>query len=402
MGRLARVALGLVLAIGVAGVVPGCGHGGGKAKGGWHDALRHFVAAGPLALNDAQREWWARAGLRAGDWGAVATAIDSMSAANREISVWRYWRARAYKAQGQGANATRLLLALAREPQYYGQLAQEELGPTLRQANVNIKPGSDEVEAAQKLPGIARALALYELGWRTDAAAEWNFTVQRMSDDRQQLAAAEVARRIGWYDRAIYAAELTRDHHDFELRFIAPYRELASAAARAQGIDEAWVYGLMRQESRFVNVARSGVGASGLMQIMPATARWIARKLGLGQADAANMGDPETNIRFGTFYLSHLLKQLDNSSVLATAGYNAGPGRAQRWRADTALEGAVYVETIPFLETRDYVRKVLSNAMYYAARFNQTSPLLRERLGRVPPRAGRAPAAAPEDADLPS
>ena len=149
----------------------------------------------------------------------------------------------------------------------------------------------------------------------------------------------------------------------------------------------------MRQESRFINVARSGVGATGLMQIMPDTGRWIARRLGIKGFEPRDMNAPDTNIKFGTYYLKHVQNQLDGSPVLATAAYNAGPGRAQRWRTATPMEAAVYIESIPFTETRDYVRKVMSNAMYYAARFGQPSILLKDRLGVIPGRAGAVPPA---------
>jgi len=142
----------------------------------------------------------------------------------------------------------------------------------------------------------------------------------------------------------------------------------------------------MRQESRFINVARSSVGASGLMQIMPATARWIAQRLGIKGFDPQHMQDPGKNIRFGAYYLKHVQTSLDGSPVLATAAYNAGPSRAQRWRDTAPMESAVYIESIPFAETRDYVKKVMSNAMYYAARFGQPSVLLKDRLGTVPAR----------------
>jgi soluble lytic murein transglycosylase len=234
-------------------------------------------------------------------------------------------------------------------------------------------------------PGIARAVALYELGLRSDASQEWLWAIRDFSD-AQLLAAAELARRMEWYDRAIDTAERTRAQHDFELRFLAPYRELAQRAARDNEIDEAWVFGLMRQESRFVNVARSQVGASGLMQIMPDTARWIARRLGIRRFDPDEMRDPGRNIQFGAYYLKHIQTTLDGSAVLATAAYNAGPGRAQRWRDGRPMEAAVYIASIPFAETRDYVKKVMSNAMYYAARFGQPSELLKDRLGTIPPR----------------
>jgi soluble lytic murein transglycosylase len=315
----------------------------------------------------------------------------------RARPVWRYWRARALQAAGQRVAANAIFLELSRELHYYGQLAQEELGPVAQAPVINIKMGGDDVAAVARQPGIARALALYELGLRSDASQEWNWSIRSFSDT-QLLAAAEVARRMEWYDRAIDTAERTRELHDFELRFLAPYREMAQRAARENAIDEAWVYGLMRQESRFINVARSSVGASGLMQIMPATARWIAQRLGIKRFDPNEMQDPARNIHFGAYYLKHVQTTLDGSPVLATAAYNAGPGRAQRWRDTRPMEAAVYIESIPFIETRDYVKKVMSNAMYYAVRFGQPSVLLKDRLGAVPPRKAPAPAAPGSDA----
>jgi soluble lytic murein transglycosylase len=352
-------------------------------------ALSWFDLAGPAALSDAQREWWVRAALRAGQWRSAALAIDGMSDANRALPVWRYWRGRAFQAQGQTAIAMQWLTPLSREPHYYGQLALEELGSVVGSPAINIKVGGDELDAVLRDPGIQRGLSLFAMGLRSDATSEWNWAI-RGFNDRQLLAAAEQARRVGWYDRAINTAERTRESHDFELRFIAPYREMASVSAAENKLDEAWVYGLIRQESRFISAARSGVGAAGLMQIMPDTARWIARRLGIKSFAASDMQAPETNIKFGTYYLKHVQDSLDGSPVLATAAYNAGPSRAQRWRASVPMEAAVYIETIPFTETRDYVRKVMSNAMYYAARFGQPSTLLKDRLGIIPARTSAA------------
>lgn len=351
-----------------------------------------FARAGVQGTTDSQREWWVRAALRAGDWTTVGRVIDSMGEPQRTQAVWRYWRARAALATGMRGTAMPLLLGLSREHHYYGQLAQEELGPVMAAPAINIKTGGAAIDAVGREPGIARAMAFYQLGLRSDANAEWNWTIRNFSDN-QLLAAAELARRAEWYDRAIHTAERTRELHDFELRFLAPYRELAQQAARDNALDEAWVFGLMRQESRFVNVARSSVGAAGLMQIMPATARWIAGKLGIRGFQPADIQDPATNIRFGSYYLSHVQATLDGSPVLATAAYNAGPSRAQRWRDSRPMEAAVYIESIPFTETRDYVKKVMSNAMYYAVRFGQPSVLLKDRLGEVPARASAAPTA---------
>ena len=359
-------------------------------------ATTWFAQAGLQGTTDSQREWWVRTALRAGDWTTVGRVIDGMGESLRAQPVWRYWRARAALATGQRGVAMPLLLALSREHHYYGQLAQEELGPVMGAPAINIKVGGAAIDAVAQDPGIARAMRFHEMGLRSDASAEWNWTIRNFNDARL-LAAAELARRAEWYDRAIHTAERTRELHDFELRFLAPYRELAQQAARENELDEAWVFGLMRQESRFVNVARSSVGASGLMQIMPATARWIAGKLGIRGFQQADIHDPATNIRFGSYYLRHVQTTLDGSPVLATAAYNAGPSRAQRWRDNRPMEAAVYIESIPFTETRDYVKKVMSNAMYYAVRFGQPSVLLKDRLGVVPARVTAA-AATPDPA----
>jgi soluble lytic murein transglycosylase len=358
-------------------------------------ALPWFEKSSGQGLSDIQREWWARAALRSQNWRVVLWAISGMGEQARSQPVWQYWQGRALKALDQALAANRIFAPLSREHHYYGLLAGEELQTVMRAQTINIKVAGEEVEAVARDAGIARALALYELGLRTEATNEWIWAVRNL-DDRQLLAAAELARRNDWYDRAINTAEKTQALHDFDLRFISPYRELASKEAKENNLDEAWVYGLIRQESRFVNVAKSGVGAAGLMQIMPATGRWIAQRLGIKGFKTHSLSEPETNIKFGTYYLRHVQDSLDGQPVLATAAYNAGPRRAQRWRDSKPMEAAIYIESIPFVETREYVKKVMSNALYYALRFGQPSLLLRDRLGTIP---GRALPAPPEDAN---
>ncbi|MCX7672489.1 MAG: lytic transglycosylase domain-containing protein [Thiobacillaceae bacterium] len=354
-----------------------------------HDprALEWFARAGG-AHSEAQHAWRARAALRAGRWAELLQTIQAMPAELQQEAVWRYWRARAHKALGASFQANQLFAQLSREPHYYGLLAEEELPTRLEVRPTEYRVAEEEVRRVQDLPGIQRALLLRELNLMANAVAEWDWAL-READDVTLLAAAELARRRQWYDRAIITAERTRELHDFDLRYLTPYRDLAQARAREFGLDEAWIYGLMRQESRFVSHARSRVGAQGLMQLMPATASWIARQLGVKER-GLDINHPETNVRFGSYYLKRVLDDLQGSPVLATAAYNAGPGRARRWQAEVPLEGAVYVETIPFLETREYVKKVMANAMHYSHRLGLTRTALKERLGAVPARpAGR-------------
>ncbi|MEO1767310.1 transglycosylase SLT domain-containing protein [Thiobacter aerophilum] len=358
-----------------------------------HDpsSLAWFARAQGSPLTDAQLAWEVRAALRAGQWQTVLTAIEAMSAEEARQAGWRYWKARALKALGKPVAANEILVPLSREHSYYGQLALEELGIVMAPPATNYKASEEEIRAIATRPGIERALAFYRAGLRSEGTREWQWNIRGM-DDRQLLAAAELARRNDLIDRAIAAAERTEKLYDFELRFPTPHRDVMQSYTRKLGLDDAWVYGLIRQESRFVQVAKSAVGASGLMQLMPATAKWVAKRLGLDRFHLGLVNELETNLSLGTYYLRHVYDRLDGSPVLATAAYNAGPGRARRWQAVRPLEGAVYVESIPFNETRDYVKKVMSNAAYYAARLGERLTSLRERLGVVPGKGDRTEA----------
>lgn len=347
------------------------------------EALAWFARAGKLT--DEQLEWQARAALRAGRWDDLLTTVDAMSEGGRGESEWRYWKARALKAKGSTPAANAILAPLSAENDFYGLLAAEELGETLGPPSASHRPSEGEIKAAEATPAIRRALALYRLGLRFEATREWIWAIGSF-DDRQLIAAAELARRNELWDRAINTAERTRTLHDFGLRYLAPYREQFRAYAAEHALDEAWVFGLVRQESRFVAEARSSAGASGLMQLMPATAKWVAGKLGMKHYRQALVNDLDVNISLGTFYLRHVMDTLDNHPVLASAGYNAGPGRARAWRADEEMEAAIYAETIPFNETRDYVKKVMANATFYARIFGQRLTSLKERLGVIPPK----------------
>lgn len=353
-----------------------------------HDpvALKWFAEAGNTPLNELQHAWKARAALREQNWAAVLPTIEAMPEAMQRQGAWRYWKARALKGLGKTPQANAILAPQSREHNFYGQLATEELGAVIGNPEVAYRPSEAEVKVMRQTPGIRRALAFYQMGLRVDANREWAWTI-RDFDDKQLLAAAEVARRNDWLDRAINTADKTRQVHDFNLRYPSPHRDLMQNFARQRDLDEAWVYGLIRQESRFIQEAKSGVGASGLMQLMPGTAQWVAKRLGLKNFRRPLINRLDTNISFGTYYLKYVLDVNDGQPVLATAAYNAGPMRARRWKDEKPLEGAIYAESIPFSETRDYVQKVMSNATYYANRFGQQMQSLRQRLGVI---AGRS------------
>lgn len=344
-------------------------------------------------LSAYSAEWRVRAALRTSpvDWPWVLRTIDQLPGDLRDEPAWRYWRGRALAATGHQREAMAVYGSIADRHVYYGQLAAEELGELTRIPPPAPPPTAQEIAAARAHPGLQRALVLFDLGWRSEAVGEWNHALRNM-DDRQLLAAAELAREVQVYDRVVNTAERTREQHDFRQRFVAPFQGQVTAKAREIGLDPAWVYGLIRQESRFVMSARSGVGASGLMQLMPATARWVARRIGMQDFHPSRVNDFDVNTTLGTHYLNIVLQDLNGSQLLASAGYNAGPRRPHTWRASYSgpVEGAIFAETIPFRETRDYVQKVLSNATYYTALFTGEPQSLKQRLGTVVPQANEA------------
>jgi soluble lytic murein transglycosylase len=350
------------------------------------NALNWFAEAektrSPAVLTDAQLGWKTRAALRAGNWDTVLETIDAMSAQEQQAGVWRYWKARALKTMGKTTDANAILAPLSTEHNFYGQLAEEELGVTIGPPSAPYKATPAEITAIERLPSIQRSLILYRLNLRTEAAREWAWAIRDL-DDRRLLAAAEVARRNGIYDRAIHTAEKTVQLHDFNLRFLAPHRDTLRGILKQQELDEAWVYGLIRQESRFISDARSSAGAMGLMQVMPGTATWVAKRLGMKKYRNTLATEVNTNLMLGTYYLKHVLTLFDNQPLLASAAYNAGPRRVGQWRDEKAMEGAIYAETIPFNETRDYVKKVMSNSMYYASTLGHQIRTLKQRLGIV-------------------
>ena len=342
-------------------------------------------------LNDDLLGWKVRAALRAGQWKAVGNVVDAMGAEARQDSTWVYWKARAMLAtkpsEADRAEARQLLEGIAGTRGFYEQLALEELGQRITVPPAPAPLTAEEKAAARANPGLNRGLYAILLGLRSEGVREWNYTTNLHTPggmaDRELLAAADFACQREVWDRCINTSERTKTVTDMAQRFPMPFRAAVVERAQGIGLDPAYVYGLIRQESRFIMDARSHVGASGLMQVMPATAREIAGKIGMSPDQLHTM---DGNIRMGTWYLGDAKRRLSNDEVMATAGYNAGPSRARRWQAATPLEGAIYAETIPFNETRDYVKKVMTNATYYASLFNEPQTSLKQRMGTVPGR----------------
>lgn len=351
------------------------------------DAALYWQRANGVALSSEQLQWKTRIALRRGDWKTVRVTIEAMPDWLRADGSWTYWLGRADKHEGKMLEATALFERIAVPHHFYGQLAMEELGRTISVPPPVLAVSADELAQAGANPSLQRALKFYALRLRAEGNREWNWALRGMSE-RQLLAAGELARRNELLDRMVETSLRTRTELDYAQRFPAPHLEVLQPTAQGLGLDKAWVYGLIRQESRFITDARSGVGASGLMQVMPATAKWVAGKIGMDNFVHSMVNDLRTNITLGANYMNMVLGNFDGNQILATAAYNAGPSRARTWRGvlEQPMEGAIFVESIPFSETRGYVRNVMANATNYAAVFEQKPQSLKARLGQVPPR----------------
>ena len=349
------------------------------------EAADYWAKVGDAPLSIEAYQWRVRTALRVTDWSHVKTAIQAMPASLLNDSAWVYWLGRAYVAENKSDIAQPLFQGISDRPNFYGQLALEELG-----LRVTI-PATTPIQTLDLIglsnnQGLQHALQFYAMNLRFEGNREWNWQLRLMSE-QQLLAAAEFARQNDLLDRMVSTSDRTKTIFDYSQRFPTPYQEIMVRDTVALNMDMAWVYGLIRQESRFILNAHSSAGANGLMQVMPGTARYVVKKLKWDNVDVNRLNDMETNLLFGTNYLNIVLLNLNGSQVLASAGYNAGPGRARVWRASLSkmVEGAVFAETIPFQETRDYVKNVMSNATYYAALLTGRPQSLKDRLGMVSP-----------------
>jgi soluble lytic murein transglycosylase len=352
------------------------------------EAQRYWLRV-PYSLNLSREsyQWRARIALREGEWSLLKSAIRAMPEDLKNEATWVYWMGRVLKTEGNNTEAQKLFASIADQIHFYGQLATEERGQKIG-IPLAAKPVTyGELDAVAKNPGLQRALKFYSMNLRFEGTREWNWELRKMSE-RQHLAAAELARQNNLLDRMVNTSDRTKTEFDFNQRYPTPFNDSVYKSTQALGLDMAWVYGLVRQESRFVMGAKSQVGASGLMQVMPATARYVAKKIGLGNMVAEQVNDIDTNITLGTNYLNMVLTDLGGSQALASAAYNAGPGRARAWRASLSrpVEGAIFAETIPFSETRGYVKNVLANATYYAGILEKKPQSLKARLGTVVPK----------------
>ena len=349
------------------------------------DAIEYWKKATTDNVSPYAHEWRVRTALRHEDWPHVKAWIDLMTPYQQTNSTWIYWKARALKEEGKRGEANDLFKSIEDESSFYGMLAEEELNGWVMIPSSHFYVSDSELNQMADTMVLARKF--YAMDWQFEAVREWNWQLRHMAEDRQILIAAELARKIGRLDRMIYTSDRTKNTIVSNQRFPTPYLDYFKASTDELGLDIAWAYGLVRQESRFVTAAKSHVGAQGLMQVMPSTAKYIAQKIGMTDYSSDKITDMQTNIKLGTAYLDMTLRNLNGSQAMASAGYNAGPGRPKRWKSTLphAVEGAIFAESIPFVETRDYVKKVLYNTTYYAGELGSRTQSLKKRLGTIEP-----------------
>lgn len=358
------------------------------------DALQRLTALPAAADDDIIREWRVRTALAAQDWKAALAALNALNDAQKADAHWRYLRARVLVKLGRAEEAAPIFASVAREANFQGFLAADWLKQpyTICAHEIAADPLVDKTLLRQ--PDLARAFEFFAIDRLPQARREWDFAMARL-DGTQRKQAIVLASARGWHDRAIYALNRGDDLHYYDLRFPLALRGDILRDARATDIDPAWAYAIVRAESAWTTDARSDADAFGLMQLLPGTAKHLARQLGVPFSGASALFDPDLNIRLGTQYLGDMAVRYDGSPWLASAAYNAGSDPVGRWiDARDSLDPDFFIETIPYEETREYVARVLAFAVIYDWRLNGKVLSLASRL----PRIGQAYAPPPADA----
>jgi len=353
----------------------------GLAKQAHPLALTWFAKSQLMNRTDPElRAWRIRAAMRLGKWKIAAAWIRTMPERERNTEVWRYWLARALEINGDKARARNLYMALSQSRSYYGFLAADRFGIPYHFDHHPLRPSAKAMRELEAVPPIRRARELLSLNRIPDARREWMHAIQSMPVEQLPLA-AKLAQKWGWHDRSIITAARAESWDDLEMRFPTAHRQSVFNHARKHDLELAWVFAIIRQESAFTKDARSPKGALGLMQLMPRTARQLTQHRKTRRNIKRLLLSPEINIRFGTAYMRRLMDRLQEHAVLATAAYNAGPSRVFRWIPDGQVMSAdLWVETVPFKETRGYLKRVLAYTVIYEQRLGFAPSSMRARM----------------------
>ncbi len=325
--------------------------------------------------------------LKHGDWKSAVAWMDRLNAQEKASERWQYWRGRALEQLGEKGPATGLFARLAGERSFYGFLSADRVGTPYALNDKPLDVPSERLARVRNLPGVRRAHEFLALGRVGNARTEW-YRLTQTASAKDLAAAAVIAHRWGWHDLAILALGRLGQWDDLDVRFPLAFRGPVVKRARDQSLNPAWVFAVVRQESAFTANARSPKGALGLMQLLPRTARSLARRLNARLNGTGGLLEADTNIRLGSAYLRRLLDDLDGHPALATAAYNAGPSRVKSWQPDEKEEPAdLWIETIPFKETHDYLRRVFTYTAIYEQRLGKTPSRLTRRLPPIPPKS---------------
>ncbi len=327
-----------------------------------HAKARYWLEQVPADVLDSSLVQWRIAdSLRNEEWQTALNILQALPESLQQKESWQYWIARSLQGLGAEAAAQQAFTSLAEKRHYYGFLAAAQVGKKPNFSNVPVKPTAEDIQYVEQLPAMQRAKELFGLKRFTQARREWNFLKSRISKNAK-LAAAKISHQWGWYDRAIFTLAEVEYYDDVALRFPLAFQDTVSSYANTHQINPSWAFAITRRESSFMADANSGAGALGLMQIMPNTAKHIAKK----RVSRRNLFNPKTNINYGTKYLKQLLNRTEGNVVVATAAYNAGIYRVRKWLPDEEpMPADIWIETIPYKETRDYVKAVMAYRQIY-------------------------------------
>lgn len=329
------------------------------ARDNLRGAYNLLTGLAPAAQSDEVLRWRARTSLRGGHWINLLADIAMMTDAEQKTEEWRYWQAVALNRSGQLLAAKAKFEALSLERSYYGFLAADELDQDYALDDSSLLVDEIRLKALEARPEIIRARELFYVGQDGRGRSEWDAVARYLSND-DKIQAAILAHRWGWHSRAITVAASLGEYDDLSIRYPLPYQTTFEEYSTQANIASTWAYGIARSESLFMRDARSSAGAIGLMQLMPATGRDVAKEIKLPYSGLATLVDPKSNIRLGTTYLGQMAERYGGNRVLATAAYNAGPHRVDRWLPkDSTIDARIWIENIPFNETRQYVKRVL-------------------------------------------
>ncbi|MBL8201490.1 MAG: transglycosylase SLT domain-containing protein [Chromatiales bacterium] len=360
------------------------------------DAELWFEQVPVAGRTEQLMDWQLRAALATQDWPTVLKIADGLPAALALASRPRYWRARALAGMRRDGEARAAYGAVATEANFHGFLAADQLEAPYAICPKDIAPDPDRAAALRAQTDVARALELHAVGRRVEANRAWDFARDALGEaDRRQLAL--LASQQGWHDRVAFTLNSGDDLRHYDLRFPLAERETVEREASLNSLEPSWAFALIRAESAWQPDVRSEANALGLMQLLPGTGQQMARQLGLDWRGTSMLLDPQTNIRLGTRYLAQQAARFQGSTWLASAAYNAGPTPVERWLAERgALPADVFIETIPYRETREYVTRVEAFSVIYDWRLNGQVRPLSSRLALPGPRgSGTAPAGAP-------